>query len=112
MRLSDKRVLVTGAGQGLGRALALQFARAGAEVIVTDVDGKRAAKVAEEVTAGGRPPLSYTFDVTSADQAREVRERIHAERGPIDVLVNNAGVVFGGTFLEVPLDRHRLTIDI
>ena len=112
MRLSDKRVLVTGAGQGLGRALALQFARAGAEVIVTDVDPKRAARVAQELAADGRPPLCYTLDVTSPEQVRDVRERIQTERGPIDVLVNNAGVVFGGGFLDVPLERHRLTVDI
>jgi all-trans-retinol dehydrogenase (NAD+) len=112
MRLSDKRVLVTGAGQGLGRALAVEFARAGAEVIVTDVDPKRAARVAEELAADGRPPLSYTLDVNSADQVREVRERILTDRGPIDILVNNAGVVFGGGFLDVPLQRHRQTIDI
>jgi short-subunit dehydrogenase len=112
MRLSDKRVLVTGAGQGLGRALAMQFARAGAEVIVTDIDPRRAASVAEELAADGRPPLSYKLDVTSAEQVRDVRERIQNERGPIDVLVNNAGVVFGGSFLDVPLERHRLTIDI
>jgi all-trans-retinol dehydrogenase (NAD+) len=112
MRLSDKRVLVTGAGQGLGRALAMEFARAGAEVIVTDVDAKRATSVAQELSADGRPPLAYTLDVTSAEQVREVRERIQAERGPIDILVNNAGVVFGGPFLDVPLERHRRTLDI
>jgi all-trans-retinol dehydrogenase (NAD+) len=112
MRLSDKRVLITGAGQGLGRALARQFARAGAEVIVTDVDPKRAATVAEELSADGRPSVSYAFDVTSAEQVRDARERIHADRGPIDVLVNNAGVVFGGRFLEVPIERHRLTLDV
>jgi short-subunit dehydrogenase len=112
MRLSDKRVLVTGAGQGLGRALALHFARKGAEVIVTDVATERAARVAEEVAADGRPPLSYTLDVTRAEQVRDVRDRIQADRGPIDILVNNAGVVFGGGFLDVPIERHRLTIDI
>jgi short-subunit dehydrogenase len=112
MRLTDKRVLITGSGQGLGRALAHQFARAGAEVIVSDVEPKRAAGVAAELATSGRPALSYAFDVTSAAQVREVRDRIQAERGPIDVLVNNAGLVFGGSFLDVPVERHRLTIDV
>lgn len=112
MRLSDKRVLVTGAGQGLGRALALHFARAGAEVVVTDVVAERVARVAEELSAAGRPALSYRLDVTSAEQVRDVRDRIESDRGPIDVLVNNAGVVFGGGFLDVPLERHRLTVDV
>src|SRR5262249_46970862 len=106
MQLSDKRVLITGAGQGLGRALAHQFARAGVEVIVSDVEPKRAARVAEELANASRPALSYAFDVTSTAQVRDVRQRILAERGPIDVLVNNAGLVFGGTFLDVPLERH------
>ena len=101
-----------GLGKGSAGPSPIQFAKAGAEVIVTDIDGKRAARVAEELAADGRPPLSYTLDVTSDEQVRDVRERILTERGPIDVLVNNAGVVFGGGFLDVPAQRHRLTIDI
>jgi all-trans-retinol dehydrogenase (NAD+) len=68
--------------------------------------------VAEELAAHGRPASSYLLDVTSLDQIRDVRACVLAKQGPIDVLVNNAGVVFGGGFLDVPLERHHLTVDI
>jgi short-subunit dehydrogenase len=90
----------------------MQFAAAGAEVIVSDVDPKRAARVAQELAVDGRAAPCFPFDVTSSEQVRDARDRIHAERGPIDVLVNNAGVVFGGAFLDVPVERHRLTLDV
>jgi all-trans-retinol dehydrogenase (NAD+) len=107
MRLAGKRVLITGAGHGLGRALAHRFAAAGAAVVVTDRDADRASAVAAELGAA-----AYPLDVTSAEQVAAVRDRVLAEFGPIDVLVNNAGVVFGGEFHQVALDRHRATIDV
>src|SRR5262245_3849803 len=107
MRLAGKRVLITGGGHGLGRALAHRFAAAGASVVVTDRDPGRAEAVASELGAA-----AYPLDVTDAGQVASVRERVLADRGPIDVLVNNAGVVFGGEFGQIPLDRHRATVDV
>jgi all-trans-retinol dehydrogenase (NAD+) len=108
----DKRVLITGAGHGLGRAIAERFARAGAELIVTDRDPARGAGVAQSINQTGGRAFAYPLDVTSAEEVRAVRERIGAERGPIDILVNNAGVVYGGPFLEVSLERHRATVEV
>jgi all-trans-retinol dehydrogenase (NAD+) len=108
----DKRVLITGAGHGLGRAIAERFARAGAEVIVTDRDPARAAAVAQSVNQSGGRTFAYPLDVTSAEEVRAVRERVRGERGPVDILVNNAGVVYGGPFLKVPLERHRSTVEV
>src|SRR5262245_37341434 len=102
-----KRVLVTGAGHGLGNMIARRFAQEGTEVIVTDLDASRVVSIGKELGATG-----YELDVTRPEQIHEVRERLHRERGPIDILVNNAGVVFGGPFLEVPLTKHRVTIDV
>jgi short-subunit dehydrogenase len=109
MKLADKRVLITGAGHGLGRALALEFARSGAEVVVTDRDAASVQAVCTELPSSA---AGYAFDVTDAGQIAGVRKRLHAERGPIDVLVNNAGVVFGGEFQNVPLERHLKTIAV
>src|SRR5437764_1244146 len=95
--LRTKRALVTGAGHGLGLAIARRLAAAGAEVVVTDLDPNRVTAAVGEL---GPPAVGYTLDVTDGDQVRAVRERVNAERGPIDVLVNNAGVVFGGEFLK------------
>jgi all-trans-retinol dehydrogenase (NAD+) len=106
--LHGKRVLITGGGRGLGRALAQRFARAGAGVVVTDLDGAAAEKVASELQTAA----AYALDVTDAADVQIVQHRILADRGPIDVLVNNAGVVYGGPFAEVPLDSHQLTIAV
>jgi all-trans-retinol dehydrogenase (NAD+) len=108
----DKRVLITGAGHGLGRAIAERFARVRAEVIVTDREPARATAVAQSVTQSGGRAFAYPLDVTSAEEVRSVREQVRAERGPIDILVNNAGVIYGGQFLDVPLERHRSTVEV
>jgi short-subunit dehydrogenase len=110
--LTSKRVLITGAGHGLGKAIAQQFAQAGAEVIVTDRDAGRVAEVVEQLVQAKHTAFGYVLDVTSTEQIQQVRQQLHAEHGPIDVLINNAGIVQGGPFLEVPLERHRATIDI
>ena len=107
--VSMKRVLITGAAQGLGRAMAHRFAAKGAEVVLTDVQEEPLAAVREELKAAGARCRSYPLDVTDDAAIAEVRERLRRDAGTIDVLVNNAGVVFGGPFLEVPLERHRLT---
>src|SRR5262245_20631279 len=112
MHLSGKRVLVTGAGHGLGKAIALAGARAGAEVVVTDMLAERVTAVVEELNKSGAACFGYVLDVTAPDGPLAVRDRLHAERGPIDVLVNNAGVVFGGAFLDVPLARHAATVAV
>jgi short-subunit dehydrogenase len=112
MEFAGKRVLITGAGHGLGRALALEFAGAGAEVIVTDVDAARVDAVVAELQALNRSATGYPLNVTNTEQVRSIREQVHMAGGPIDVLVNNAGVVSGGAFLEVPLDRHLGTVAV
>ena len=85
--LSDRRALVTGAGQGVGRGIALTFAAAGADVIVNDLVADRAQSVVDEITAAGGTSSTAVFDVTDWDAVRESIDRV----GPIDVLVNNAG---------------------
>jgi short-subunit dehydrogenase len=108
MRVAGSRVLITGAGHGLGLAIAEAFARAGAKVVVTDVDaGRMQAAVAKLPGACG-----YALDVTNTQQIAEVRGRLLAEHGPPDILVNNAGVVFGGPFLEVPVAKHAATVNV
>jgi all-trans-retinol dehydrogenase (NAD+) len=112
MRLPDKRALITGAGAGLGREIALALARAGTEVIVTDRDTERVAETLAAMKNAGLSGIGHTLDVTVPEEAASLRERIHAEHGPIDLLVNNAGVVFGGDFLSVQFARHATTIAV
>lgn len=108
--LSGKRVLITGGARGIGLALGRAFAAEGAEVVLTDVDDAVLAEAARALGDGAA--RTYALDVTDAQAVAELRARLHDEAGPVDVLVNNAGVVFGGGFAEVELERHLLTFHV
>jgi all-trans-retinol dehydrogenase (NAD+) len=107
--LSHKRVLITGAGHGLGRELALAFAGTGAEVIATDRNLAGAEETNELIRKAGGRAESYALDVTALEMIDDLRQRLHAAGGPIDILVNNAGIAHGGPFLDVPIDKHLAT---
>jgi len=85
--LSGSRSLITGAGQGVGRTIAMWFAAAGAEVLVNDFAVDRAEAVAEEIGAQGGRAVAVPFDVTDYDEVIEGMGR----HGAVDILVNNAG---------------------
>lgn len=102
--------LVTGGGAGMGEALAREFAARGARVAVTDVDAAAAESVARSLAGDGHS--AWQLDVTEVDQIADVRNALHRRGERVQILVNNAGVVFGGPFSELPFDRHRLTLRI
>jgi NAD(P)-dependent dehydrogenase (short-subunit alcohol dehydrogenase family) len=85
--LGGRRALVTGAGQGVGRGIALGLAEAGADVVVNDLDGDRAAAVVGEIEAAGGSGSTSVFDVTDFEAVRAAVDGL----GGVDVLVNNAG---------------------
>ncbi len=107
--LMAKRVLITGAGHGLGRELAQQFAAAGAIVIITDLDSVRVDATVELLTNGGFQAFGFRMDVSDPNSVQAVRKQVLQDVGEIDILVNNAGVVFGGTFSDVPIEKHLAT---
>ena len=107
--LRGKRVLITGGARGIGRAIALEMAGAGCDLVLGDLDAAGLDEAAEAVRARGGKARGYALDVTNTASIAATRRKILDDDGPIDVLVNNAGVVFGGPFLDVPLDRHVLT---
>ena len=107
--LRGKRVLITGAGHGVGRELALQFASEGATIVVTDLDAVRVESTVEFLTEAGYSAIGFRMDVSDPASVAAVRKQVKSQIGSIDVLVNNAGVVFGGAFMDVPIEKHLAT---
>jgi NAD(P)-dependent dehydrogenase (short-subunit alcohol dehydrogenase family) len=101
MRLEGKVALVTGAGSGIGRAIAVKFATEGAAVAVGDINEETAAATAEKVRSAGVAGLSVKADVSSSKETQNMVARAVAELGRIDILVNNAGVGDYKPFLEI-----------
>ena len=91
-RLKKKVALVTGAGQGIGRAISELFAQEGAWVFSADLDGVRAEEVAAGIQAAGGRTRGVQLDVSQADSVESVVSDIEKEAGCIDILVNNAGI--------------------
>jgi NAD(P)-dependent dehydrogenase (short-subunit alcohol dehydrogenase family) len=92
MKLSGKAGVVTGAGSGIGRAIALEFARAGASVAVCDVNLEAAEQVATEITTMGQRAVALKVDVSQKAEVLETVEAALSALERIDVLVNNAGI--------------------
>lgn len=94
-RLDGKTVIVTGAGQGIGREYALRLASDGANVVIAEVQGDKGEAVAKEIVATGGSAAAVQTDVTSAEQCRNMAAHAVEEFGTIDALVNNAAVFYG-----------------
>jgi 3-oxoacyl-[acyl-carrier protein] reductase len=101
MRLKDKRVIVTGAGQGIGRSIALKMAQEGADVVIAEMNPDTGNQTKKEVEALGRKALSFPVDVADQKQVRGMVEEVLKTWGKIDILVNNAGFDRGATLLKV-----------
>jgi NAD(P)-dependent dehydrogenase (short-subunit alcohol dehydrogenase family) len=90
--LQNHIAVVTGAGSGIGRAIAQGFAREGAQVVALDIDGAAAEKTAGEIRAAGGKCSSYPLDVTKRDACMAMAKTVEAEIGRVSILVNNAGI--------------------
>jgi NAD(P)-dependent dehydrogenase (short-subunit alcohol dehydrogenase family) len=101
MRLRDKTAIVTGAGQGIGRAIALKLAREGADICLGEWNPETGAETAKEIETLGRRTLTLSVDVASRTQVEEMVRRVLAQWGKVDILVNNAGFDRGATLLKV-----------
>jgi NAD(P)-dependent dehydrogenase (short-subunit alcohol dehydrogenase family) len=108
----DVLVSVTGAGSGIGRATAIEFARLGAEVVVSDIDGVRVRETAKDIAALGGIAHAYTLDVSDADAVEAFADEVCQEHGVPDIVVNNAGVGQAGRFVDTPADEWDRVLDV
>ncbi|MBD3733140.1 MAG: glucose 1-dehydrogenase [Sphingopyxis sp.] len=111
-RLDGQAAFVTGGGGGIGRAIALRLAEAGADVAIFDIFPERAEEAAERVREQGRQALPIAGDVMDSDALRAAVDAAAAEFGRLDILVNNAGGVSARPFLEQSERSMRKHIDI
>ena len=105
-------VVITGAGSGLGAAMAHRFARQGYAVAVTDIDPGRAGTVLDELRSSGATGLAMKLDVTAQADWEALARRVVAEWGGCNVLVNNAGVAVAGRCEETPLADWQWVLDV
>jgi NAD(P)-dependent dehydrogenase (short-subunit alcohol dehydrogenase family) len=108
-RLRGKRIIVTGAGSGIGRAIALRFAAEGARVVISDVDEEATARVAAET--GGETLVRKT-DVTSTSEVETLVQTSVEEWGGLDVMVNNAGIGVAGTTTVTTEEDYERVMDV
>jgi gluconate 5-dehydrogenase len=102
--LSGRRALITGSSQGIGLALAHALAAAGATVVLNGRDAARVAVAAETLTAGGLPAEAAVFDVTDRAAVGAAIDTIERDHGPIDILINNAGIQRRAPLQDFPED--------
>ena len=108
--MTQRRVLITGAGSGLGRGLALRYARHGARMACVDVIGARAEETRAMLPGSGH--LAFTADVGSDESMQALHEAVQREWGGVDVLVNNAGIASGGPMTETTMAEWDRVLNI
>ena len=113
MRLQGKTVLVTGAGRGIGRAVAVRLAQEGAKIVVNDLhDDDRAQQTLADVRAAGSDGCIVAADISATQAGPRLIEDAIKQMGSLDVLVNNAGVEHNASFLDVTEEDYDRVLDI
>src|SRR4029453_14702664 len=113
MRLKGKRALVTGAARGIGRGIAEVFAEEGADVAVNDIENlAQAEEVVRSLTSKGTRAIAVPGDVSKRTDVEPMIDRVWKELGPLDVLVNNAGIETIVPFLELTDDQWTRLTDV
>jgi NAD(P)-dependent dehydrogenase (short-subunit alcohol dehydrogenase family) len=112
VRLAQQVAIVTGATSGIGRAIALLFAKEGAQIAVIGRDAARGEQTCQEIEALGQRAVFIPTEITEEKDVEEMVATTLAEFGQIDILVNNAGVVFPGSVIDTDLETWRKIYDV
>ena len=112
LNLDGAVAVLTGAGSGIGRATAVEFAERGASVVVSDLSESRVAEVVEQIAALGRPAIGLTADVTVEADLQKLRDAALERFGRIDLVMNNVGVLAIGAPETLPDEAWMRTIDV
>jgi NAD(P)-dependent dehydrogenase (short-subunit alcohol dehydrogenase family) len=112
LRFEDRVAVVTGAGNGIGLALAHAFADEGAKVVVADINAASGQHAVEEITASGGKAISITTDVSDEAQVEAMVESTVARLGRIDILVNNAGIVVHKMLVDLEREAWDRQLDV
>ena len=112
MRLKDKVALITGGARGIGQAIAMAFAKEGADIAVADVNLETAQETALEIELLGRKALALEMDVTSYEKVEEGVNKILDKMGKVDILVNNAGITKDNLLLRMSQSEWDAVINV
>lgn len=112
MKLEGRRAVVTGAAQGIGRAIAGRLAADGARIAIVDINAEAAAAAAAEIEASGGAAKGYALDVSDAEAVAETMKEFAEEAGGIDILVNNAGITRDNLLIRMSPDDWDLVMKV
>jgi 3-oxoacyl-[acyl-carrier protein] reductase len=112
MRLKDKVALITGGARGIGQAIAMTFAREGADIVVADVNLEIAQKTAADIEGLGRRAMALAMDVTSYEAVEDGVNKILDKMGKVDILVNNAGITKDNLVLRMSQSDWDAVINV
>jgi 3-oxoacyl-[acyl-carrier protein] reductase len=112
MSLQGRVAIVTGAAQGIGRAIAESLAQAGADIVVADLDPGRSRDTVVAVEKVGRKALNVKVNVADANETKAMADEVMKEWGKIDILVNNAGITRDGLLLRMKEDDWNLVLQV
>ena len=112
MRLERKTVIVTGAGRGIGRAIALSLAKEGANIVISDINLKEAKQVAKEIEDLGQTSLAVKTDVTSKNDINELMNKTIEKFSSLDILISNAGVSSMENVIDMPEEKWDFNMDV
>ncbi|MDR0784897.1 MAG: SDR family oxidoreductase [Treponema sp.] len=110
--IKDKIILITGAASGIGKLMAMDFAKRGAKVVAWDIDSSALKRLMDEAEQKSLFIKTFVCDVTDRDMVYKLAEEVRVEVGAVDVLINNAGVVSGKTLLETPDEKIVRSLNV